>query len=195
MTETEQTFESSTATTQRMDGPVMNGPAADHAVVVDGVATTNGKSAGGPLSAAALDRAPASHNGGRSASTADLVKLASEQITQLVRDEVALARIEMTTKAKRMGVGAGLFGGAGIVVVYGVGALIAGAAVALALVLPAWAAALIVGGGLFLLAGLLAMVGRASVKRAGTPVPDEAIGGLKADVQTVSQAVKEGRTS
>jgi hypothetical protein len=191
VTETEQTFESSTATTQRVDGSAADGAVLDR-TIVDGVATTNGRP-GGALNGATLARSPASLNGGRSASTADLVKLASEQITQLVRDEVALARIEMTTKAKRMGLGAGLFGGAGIVVVYGVAALIAGVALAIALVLPAWAAALIVAGGLFLLAGLLSLIGRAAVKRAGTPVPDEAIGGLKADVQTVSQAVKEGR--
>src|SRR5262245_7530413 len=54
----------------------------------------------------------------RSASTADLVKLASEQVSQLIRDEMALARMEMQTKAKRMGLGAGLFGGAGVVVFY-----------------------------------------------------------------------------
>jgi Putative Actinobacterial Holin-X, holin superfamily III len=192
VTETEQTFESNTATTQRVDGPVVDGSALDR-TAVDGVAVTNGRPSGG-LNGAALGRPAASLNGGRAASTADLVKLASEQITQLVRDEVALARIEMTNKAKRMGVGAGLFGGAGIVVVYGVGALIAGLALLLALVLPNWAAALIVAGGLFLLAAILSLIGRAEVKRAGTPMPDEAIGGLKADVQALSQAVKEGRT-
>jgi len=132
-------------------------------------------------------------NGGRSASTADLVRLASEQVQLLVRDELALARLEMTTKAKRMSVGAGLFGGAGVVVVYGVGALIAGLALLLALVLPAWASALIVGGGLFLIAGLLALVGRSEVKRAGKPMPDETIDSVKTDVATMSQAVKDGR--
>jgi hypothetical protein len=143
---------------------------------------------------------PALSNGGgpalggiRSASTADLVKLASEQVSQLIRDELALARMEMQTKAKRMGVGAGLFGGAGVVVFYGVGALIAGIALLIALALPAWASALIVAGGLFLLAGLFALFGRNEVKRAGTPMPDEAIGSVKADVQTLSQAVKDGR--
>ncbi|HEY7173980.1 MAG TPA: phage holin family protein [Micromonosporaceae bacterium] len=129
----------------------------------------------------------------RSASTADLVKLASEQVSQLIRDELALARMEMQTKAKRMGLGAGLFGGAGVVVFYGVGALIAGIALLIALALPAWASALIVAGGLFLLAGLFALFGRSEVKRAGTPMPDEAIGSVKADVQTLSQAVKDGR--
>jgi hypothetical protein len=142
---------------------------------------------------ALADGATPALGGIRSASTADLVKLASEQVSQLIRDELALARMEMQTKAKRMGLGAGLFGGAGVVVFYGVGALIAGIALLIALALPAWASALIVAGGLFLLAGLFALFGRSEVKRAGTPMPDEAIGSVKADVQTLSQAVKDGR--
>ena len=136
---------------------------------------------------------PVTLNGSTPGSTADLVKLASEQVTQLVRDEVALARMEMTSKAKKMGLGAGLFGGAGIFVVYGVGALLAGLALLLALVLPAWAAALIVGGGLFLIAAILSLIGRAEFKRAGTPVPGQAIDSVKADVDALSQAVKDGR--
>jgi hypothetical protein len=131
--------------------------------------------------------------GSKPSSTADLVKLASEQVSQLVRDEIALAKLEMTAKAKKMGVGAGLFGGAGVVVFYGVGALLAGLALLLALVLPAWAAALIVAGGLFLVAGILALIGRGEFQRAGTPVPEQAIEGVRADVDTVSQAVKDGR--
>jgi hypothetical protein len=136
---------------------------------------------------------PVTLNGSTPGSTADLVKLASEQVTQLVRDEVALARMEMTSKAKKMGLGAGLFGGAGIFVVYGVGALLAGLALLLALVLPAWAAALIVAGGLFLIAAILSLIGRGEFKRAGTPVPGQTIDSVKADVDTLSQAVKEGR--
>jgi hypothetical protein len=58
------------------------------------------------------------------ASTAELVKLASEQISRLVREELALARTEMTAKAKRAGSGAGLFGGAGVVALYGAAALL-----------------------------------------------------------------------
>jgi hypothetical protein len=132
-------------------------------------------------------------NGSKPSSTADLVKLASEQVSQLVRDEIALAKLEMTTKAKKMGLGAGLFGGAGVIVFYGVGALLAGLALLLALVLPAWAAALIVAGGLFLIAAIAGLIGRREFQRAGTPVPEQAIDSVKADVDTVSQAVKDGR--
>ena len=131
-------------------------------------------------------------DGAKPSSTADLVKLASEQVSQLVRDEIALAKLEMTTKAKKMGLVAGLFGGAGVVVFYGVGALLAGLALLLALVLPAWAAALIVAGGLFLIAAMAALIGRGEFKRAGTPVQEKAICSVKAVVDTLSQSVKDG---
>jgi Putative Actinobacterial Holin-X, holin superfamily III len=138
---------------------------------------------------------PATLNGHRPASTADLVRLATDQVSQLVRDEVALAKLEMSAKAKKVGLGAGLFGGAGLFAAYGLAALLAGAALAIALVLPAWAAALIIGGGLFLLAGLLALVGRSSITRAGAPMPNQTIDSVKTDVHTLSQAVKDGRQS
>ena len=48
-------------------------------------------------------------------------------------------------------------------------------------------------GGLFLIAGILALIGRGEFQRAGTPVPEQAIEGVRADVDTVSQAVKDGR--
>ena len=44
-------------------------------------------------------------------STGDLVKLLSEQVTVLVRDELKLAQVEMTRKGKQAGVGAGMLGG------------------------------------------------------------------------------------
>ena len=78
------------------------------------------------------------------ASTGDLVKLAAEQISRLVRDELQLARVEIGGKAKRFGTGAGLFGAAGVIALYGVATLVATVILLLALVLPAWAAALIV---------------------------------------------------
>ncbi|MDQ3678633.1 MAG: phage holin family protein, partial [Actinomycetota bacterium] len=54
----------------------------------------------------------------------DLVKQVSEQTSSLVRKELQLAQLEMMEKVKRAGIGAGLFGGAGVAALYGVGALI-----------------------------------------------------------------------
>jgi uncharacterized membrane protein YqjE len=124
-------------------------------------------------------------------STSELVQRASEQISRLVRDELALAKAELTEKGKHAGVGIGLFGGSGVIALYGVGAAIATVIIALAIVLPAWLAALIVTVGLFLLAGLLALVGRSQVKRAVPVVPAEAKDSIQADIDTVTAAVKD----
>jgi len=125
------------------------------------------------------------------ASTAELVRLAAEQISRLVRDELALARAEMTVKARRFGTGAGLFGAAGAAALYGVGALIATLILLLALVLPAWAAALIVAGALFAIAGVMALVGRGELRRAAPATPEQTLDSVKADVQTVTDAVRK----
>ncbi|WP_433614421.1 phage holin family protein [Dactylosporangium sp. CA-139114] len=125
-------------------------------------------------------------------STAELVKLAAEQVSTLVRDELKLAQIELTEKGKRAGLGAGMFGGAGLVALYGVGALLAALIIGLAAVMPAWLAALIVGVALFLVAGVLALVGKGQVKKAVPPVPQETVAGVKADIDTITTSVKHG---
>lgn len=124
-------------------------------------------------------------------STADLVRQATEQITRLVRAELASARAEMTAKAKRAGAGAGLFGAAGVVALYGVAALLATVIIALALVMPAWLAALIVTIVLFVAAGVAALIGRGQVRQVGTPVPEQTVDSVKTDVHTMTEVVKE----
>ncbi|MFF3856196.1 phage holin family protein [Micromonospora sp. NPDC002575] len=128
---------------------------------------------------------------GNEPSTAELVQRATEQVSRLVRDELALARAELTQKGKHAGVGIGLFGGGGALALYGLGALIAAAILLLALVVPAWSAALIVAVALFLLAGILALVGKKQVGQAVPPVPAAAVRSVRADVDTVTAAVKD----
>lgn len=125
------------------------------------------------------------------ASTADLVQLAAEQISRLVREELRLARAEMTMKAHRFGTGAGLFGVAGVVALYGIGVLIATLILLLALVLPAWAAAAIVAVVLFATAGVTALVGRGELRRGTPAAPEHTLDSVKADVQTVTEAVRK----
>jgi uncharacterized membrane protein YqjE len=124
-------------------------------------------------------------------STSELVQRAVEQVTKLVHDELALARAELTEKGKHAGLGAGLFGTGGVLALYGVGALIATAILLLDLVLPAWAAALIVAALLFIVAGGLTLVGRQQVKRAVPPMPMAAAESVRADVDAVAAAVKD----
>lgn len=109
----------------------------------------------------------------------------STQIPELVRSELRLAQAELTQKGRRAGLGAGLFGAAGLTALYGVAALLAAAVLALALVLPAWAAALIVGVVLVAIAGVLALRGKGEVQQATPAAPERAIAGLKQDVETV----------
>jgi lipopolysaccharide export LptBFGC system permease protein LptF len=127
-------------------------------------------------------------------STAELVQRASEQITLLVRDELALAKAELTEKGKHAGIGIGLFGGGGVLAFYGVGVLIATAVIALALVLPLWLSALIVAVVLFVAAGILALLGKNQVTKAVPPEPKVAIESAKADVDEVKHAIKTGRS-
>jgi hypothetical protein len=119
------------------------------------------------------------------ASLGELVSAISEQTSRLVRDEMRLAQAEMTVKGKKAGIGAGLFGGAGLMSIFGLACFISAAALALSLVLPAWAAALIVGGLLFAVAAVAAMIGKREVREATPPVPEEAVASVKRDLQVL----------
>jgi VIT1/CCC1 family predicted Fe2+/Mn2+ transporter len=123
-------------------------------------------------------------------STSELVQRASEQISRLVRDELALAKAELTEKGKHAGVGVGLFGGGGVLALYGVGVLIITFVLLLDLVLPAWAAALIVAVVLFAVAAVMALIGKKQVSQAVPPMPTAAADSVKADVDAVTHAVK-----
>lgn len=126
-------------------------------------------------------------------STAELVQRATEQLSRLVRDEFALARIELAEKGKRAGIGVGLFGGGGVLAFCALGVLCAAAVLLLAEVMPAWAAALVVGAVLLAAAGVFALLGRAQVRRAVPPVPESTAQSVRADVQTVTTAVRRER--
>jgi uncharacterized membrane protein YqjE len=124
-------------------------------------------------------------------STGELVNRLTQQTTELVRSEIALAKTEMTEKAKHAGVGVGLFGGAGIIALYGVGTLIATIILVLSLLMDAWIAALIVTVVLFVIAGIAALLGKKQVSQATPAAPKKTIDNVKRDVETV----KEGASS
>jgi uncharacterized membrane protein YqjE len=109
----------------------------------------------------------------------------SEQIPELVRSEIKLAQAELTEKGKSAGIGVGLVTAAGLFALFGVGALVTTAIAALDLALPLWAAALIVTGVLFAVAGIAAVTGKKQVSQATPPAPEKAIAGVKQDVATI----------
>jgi uncharacterized membrane protein YqjE len=121
------------------------------------------------------------------ASTGELVTRVSQEVSELVRNELRLAQVELSGKAKKAGIGVGLFGASGIVALYAVGVFIATAVLALALVMDAWLAALIVGVVLAVIAAIAALVGKKRVTQAAPPVPTETVENVKRDVQAVKK--------
>lgn len=117
--------------------------------------------------------------------TGELINRLTEQTSTLIRSEMQLAKTELSEKAKHAGLGAGLFGGAGIIALYGLGALIATIILALATFLDAWLAALIVTVVLFVIAGIAALIGKKQVSQATPAAPKKTIDSVKRDVETV----------
>jgi hypothetical protein len=117
----------------------------------------------------------------------ELVQRASQQLSQLVRDEMRLAQAEMTEKGKRFGKGGGLFGGAGLVAVLTLQALVATVIAALSLVMDVWVAALIVTGVLAAVTALMAVLGKQKVSKASPPTPERTMDSVKADVAEIKE--------
>ena len=123
-------------------------------------------------------------------SLGELVQQLSQQTSTLIRQEMRLAQAELTEKGKHAGKGAGMFGGAGLVALYGVGALIAAAIIGLGTAVQLWLAAVIIGVVLLLAAGILALTGKKQVDQAGPPKPEQAIMSVQQDVDEVKARAK-----
>src|SRR5690349_21880588 len=117
----------------------------------------------------------------------ELMSQLSSQVSRLIRDEMRLAEKEFQESAKHAGIGAGLFSVAGLFAFFGAAAVLAGAVAALSLVLPVWAAALIVGAVLFIAAGVAAIAGRGQAKEV-TPAAPRTVETVKADIQEIKDA-------
>lgn len=114
----------------------------------------------------------------------------SEQMTRLVRDELALAQTEAKQRAKRMGLGIGMFGAGGLLGFFGACCAVAAGVLGLANVLAGWLSALIIAAGLFVLAGLVVLPGKKNLQKGTPPVPSDAVDSVKADAAAVREAVK-----
>jgi lipopolysaccharide export LptBFGC system permease protein LptF len=126
-------------------------------------------------------------------SVAELVKRLSEQTSRLAHQEVQLAKAELAVKGKRAGIGAGMFGGAGVFGFYALGALTAAATLGLAKAVAAWLAALIVAAVLGAVAGGAALAGTRKVSQAIPPIPEQAAESVKADVEWAKAKAQAGR--
>jgi tetrahydromethanopterin S-methyltransferase subunit C len=126
-------------------------------------------------------------------SVGELVTQVANQSAKLARKEIELAQAELILKMDRATLGLGSFGGASALGAMSLGALTAAAILALALVLPAWLSALIIGALLGSIAGLMALVGGKSLKRATPPIPQQATESISEDVRTIKTSVRAGR--
>ena len=120
----------------------------------------------------------------------ELVQDLSRQTSTLIRQEMRLAQTELAEKGRHAGKGAGMFGGAGIIALYGVGALITAAVLGLATVLEPWIAAAAIGAALLLVAGVLALTGKKELEEAGPPKPEQALDSVQRDIETVKVSAR-----
>ncbi len=107
-------------------------------------------------------------------------------LTDLVRGEIEALQKELIDKVKHAGVGIGLLVGAASLAFFALGVFVAAAVLGLAVVLPAWAAALIVAGTLLLIAGILVAIGVQQIKEGTPPTPTKTIDSIKQDVRVIS---------
>jgi uncharacterized membrane protein YqjE len=124
----------------------------------------------------------------------ELLKQLSEQTTRLVHQELELAKAELTQKGKQAGAGAGLFGAAAVLGFLALAALTTCFILALDAVMPAGLAALIVAVVYGAVAAVLALRGRAKVKQATPPVPEQTIETVKEDVEWAKTQMRSDKT-
>ena len=127
-------------------------------------------------------------------STGELLKQLSNETTTLVKQEIDLMKAELAEKAKPAGLGAGMFGAAGL---FGVGAFLALTAFFIALIdgaLPIWAAALIVAAVYAAIAAVLVLTGKQKVKDATPVAPEQTMESVKEDVQWAKTRARSGMT-
>jgi Flp pilus assembly protein TadB len=129
----------------------------------------------------------AHHERAADPSLSELVSQLSAQTTRLVRDELRLATKEFQQSATNAGKGAGLISAAAVLGFLGAATLIAAIVAALSLVLPVWAAALIVAAVLFIGAGIAAMVSKKELEQVAPAAP-RTVDSVKQDIEEVKEA-------
>jgi len=127
-------------------------------------------------------------------SIAELTRRLSDQTKTLVQQEMELAKAELTEKGKRAGIGAGMFGGAGLFGFFAFATLTAFLTLALAEAVDAWLAALIVTLVYGAIAGVLALSGKQKVQQATPVTPEQTVETVKDDIEWTKQRARAGRS-
>jgi uncharacterized membrane protein YqjE len=130
----------------------------------------------------------------REESIGELIKDLSRDVSKLVHQEFELARVEMTEKGKRAGVGLGMVGGAAAFALVTLGGSMATIIIVLDLVMPLWLAALLTTAAYGVVAAVLALRGREQLKETGAPIPERTRDSIKEDIQWAkTHAQSKGR--
>ena len=174
--------------------PSGNGVGREHGASPDAPAIPDMPAHAGHAASLTMATGPNNNQELRERPTGELLKELSEQTTQLVRQEIDLAKAELTEKGKKAGVGAGMVGGAGLFGVFAFAALTACLIGALDTATPFWLAALIVAVVYSAVAGVLALRGKKQVQDAAPPVPEQALESTKEDVEWAKTRAKSSRT-
>ena len=122
--------------------------------------------------------------------TVQLVERLTDQVSTLVRTEIAHGLAEIRTKSTRLGVDLGISGAGALLLFLGVATLIATAVLALATVVAAWLAALIVALAVLIVGAILTVVGARRAKRDVPPAPQQTVDSIRTDVAAVKESVK-----
>lgn len=123
----------------------------------------------------------------------ELMKKLANETSTLVRQELALARAEMTEKGRRAGPGIGMVGAAGVVGLLAGGAFTAFLILALDGVMPNWLAALLVAAAYAVIAGVLYVMGKERVQEATPLKPEQTAESVKEDVEWAKTQAASGR--
>ncbi|MFF0817302.1 phage holin family protein [Rhodococcus sp. NPDC003318] len=120
-------------------------------------------------------------------STVQLVERLTDQVTALVRTEIRHGAAEMKGKGARIGAGVGVSGAGVLLLLYGLGSLVAAAVLGLAVALEPWVAALIVAAVLIVVGGTLTALGGRKTKDVLPFIPDDTTHSVQEDVETVKE--------
>ena len=122
----------------------------------------------------------------------DLLRELGDEISTLVRQEIALAKVEITEKTKPAVASAGMFGGTALLGLGAFGALTTFLIALIALWLPVWASALIVTAVYGIAAFVLAQTGKKKLKEAAPLVPEHTAQSVKEDIEWAKTRAKSG---
>lgn len=123
-------------------------------------------------------------------STVQLVERLTEQVSTLVRTEIAAGLDEVKNKGTRLGIGIGISGAGAVLALFGLATLIAAAVLGLATVVAPWLAALIVGVTVLMIGGAVAAVGATRSKKALPPVPQDTAASVSEDISTIKKGIR-----